>query len=61
MHTILEVILFIILFALNILLLFAFGGLYTTVEQMISDSELKMNDKINELKIFIKKNEDENK
>lgn len=55
MSKILEIILFVILFWLIIVLFFAFGGLYSMVEQMISESELKMNDQINELKAFYRK------
>ena len=55
MNHVVEVILFIVLFTLFIYLFLVFIGLYNTVEEMISKSELKMNDQINELKTQIAK------
>lgn len=49
----LEILLFIILFFLVIYLFFAIAGLYQIIQQDISNSELKMNDYINELKTQI--------
>ena len=46
-HT-LEIILFIILFCLVIYLFLLITGFYALVQEDISNSELKMNDKINE-------------
>ena len=48
MNHILEIILFIILFCLIIYLFLLITGFYTLVQEDISNSELKMNDKINE-------------
>lgn len=48
MNHILEIILFIILFCLVIYLFLLITGFYTLVQEDISNSELKMNDKINE-------------
>lgn len=55
MNHILEIVLFIILFILFGYLFLVFIGLYSAVEEAISNSELKMNDQINELKIQIAK------
>lgn len=55
MNHILEIVLFIILFILFGYLFLVFIGLYNAVEEAISNSELKMNDQINELKIQIAK------
>ena len=49
----LEILLFIILFFLVVYLFFAIAGLYQIIQQDISNSELKMNDYINELKTQI--------
>lgn len=48
MNHVLEIILFIILFCLVIYLFLLITGFYTLVQEDISNSELKMNDKINE-------------
>lgn len=48
MNHILEIILFIILFCLVIYLFLLITGFYALVQEDISNSELKMNDKINE-------------
>ena len=53
MNHFLEILLFIILFFLVIYLFFAIAGLYQIIQQDISNSELKMNDYINELKTQI--------
>ena len=50
MNHIVETILFIVLFALIGYLFLVVIGLYGIVEEMISESELKMNNIINELK-----------
>ena len=46
----LEVVLFIVLFCFIFYLFFTIIGLYHEVEKMISNSELKMNDKLQELR-----------
>lgn len=48
MNHVLEIILFIILFCLVIYLFLLVTGLYAIIQEDISNSELKMNDKINE-------------
>ena len=48
MNHVLEIILFIILFCFVIYLFLLITGLYTIIQEDISNSELKMNDKINE-------------
>ena len=48
-HT-LEIILFFVLFSLSIYLFFTIIGLYAAVQNMISESELKMDSKINAVK-----------
>ena len=55
MNHILEIILFVVLFALVIYLFFVIVGFYQLVQQDISNSELKMNDQINVLKNEISK------
>jgi len=55
MSKILEILLFIILFILVIYLFLLFIGLYQILDEKISESELKMNDKINEIKTFYMK------
>lgn len=55
MSKIFEIILFVILFISIIYLFLAIIGVYRMMEERISESELKMNDKINELKIFLYK------
>lgn len=55
MNHILEIILFVVLFALVIYLFFVIVGFYQLVQNDISNSELKMNDQINILKNEINK------
>ena len=50
MGHIFEIILFIILFGLIVYLFLALAGFYRIIEEEISNSELKMSDKINEVK-----------
>ena len=52
MSKVLEIVLFVILFILVIYLFLLFIGLYQILDEKISESELKMNDKINEIKTF---------
>ncbi|MBR3229773.1 MAG: hypothetical protein IKF91_02990 [Bacilli bacterium] len=52
MSKVLEIVLFVVLFILVIYLFLLFIGLYQILDEKISDSELKMNDKINEIKTF---------
>lgn len=56
MNKVLEIILFVVLFVLIIYLFLIFIGLYHIIDERISESELKMNDKINEIKTFYIKN-----
>ena len=50
MNHILEIILFVVLFALVIYLFLVILGFYQLIQEDISNSELKMNDQINVLK-----------
>ena len=62
MNHILEVFLFILLFCIDVYLFLILANFYGILEEMISKSELKMNDKINEVKfelIKLQKNDDE--
>lgn len=59
MSKVLEILLFIILFILVIYLFLLFIGLYQILDEKISESELKMNDKINEIKTFYMKKSQE--
>lgn len=62
MNHILEVFLFILLFCIDFYLFLILANFYGIVEEMISKSELKMNDKINEVKLeIIKLQKDNNK
>lgn len=53
MNHILEVFLFILLFFIDFYLFLILANFYGIVEEMISKSELKMNDKIDEVKLEI--------
>lgn len=53
MNHILEVFLFILLFCIDIYLFLILANFYGILEEMISKSELKMNDKIDEVKLEI--------
>lgn len=53
MNHILEVFLFILLFFIDFYLFLILANFYGVVEEMISKSELKMNDKIDEVKLEI--------
>jgi predicted PurR-regulated permease PerM len=55
MNHILEIILFVVLFALVIYLFLVIVGTYQLIQEDISNSELKMNDQINVLKNEISK------
>lgn len=55
MNHILEIILFVVLFALVIYLFLVIVGIYQVIQEDISNSELKMNDQINVLKNEISK------
>lgn len=55
MNHILEIILFVVLFALVIYLFLVILGFYQLIQEDISNSELKMNDQINVLKNEISK------
>lgn len=55
MNHILEIILFVVLFALVIYLFIVILGFYQLIQEDISNSELKMNDQINVLKNEISK------
>ena len=55
MNHILEIILFVVLFALVIYLFIVILGFYQLIQEDISNSELKMNDQINVLKNEINK------
>lgn len=48
MNHVLEIMLFVILFCLVIYLFLLITGFYAIIQEDISNSELKMNDKINE-------------
>lgn len=53
MNHILEVFLFILLFCIDVYLFLILASFYGILEEMISKSELKMNDKIDEVKLEI--------
>ena len=53
MNHILEVFLFILLFCIDVYLFLILANFYGILEEMISKSELKMNDKIDEVKLEI--------
>ena len=61
MNHILEVFLFILLFCIDVYLFLILANFYGILEEMISKSELKMNDKIDEVKLEIIKLQKNNK